>query len=199
MEDIHSNGREHLPGTPELQTYRLWHTIDQFDLNRFKYFGEFYNDRLKFYYLQNPQLHIGTARVSFIVLYFIDDRLVKIRYHLDRNIEAHLMDSLGIGLLATKYNLNKQVLATERSLMKLKEFNLSRNNPDVYKINWDRSIITSTFLVNGYSDVKFQFDTITAEYIYIDELKSYKKRLTEIENSEFARFNADTIKAKNNF
>jgi len=193
QEDINQIVKPFLKGPPEIRTYRLWHTIDQFDLNKFQFFGEFYDERLKFYYSEDPQLQIGDAKVNLIILYFLDDRLVKVRYHLDRNIEEHLMDSLGIGLLDTKYNRNKQVLATERSLRKLKEFNLSRNDPNEYEICWDRSIITSSFLVNAYSGIKFEFDTISARYIYIDQLKSYKKRLIEIENSQIARLKGDRI------
>ena len=132
------------------------------------------------------------------MLYFLDERLVKVRYHLDRNIEEHLLDSLGIGLLDTKYNRNKQVLATGRSLKKLKDFNLSRNDPHEYEINWDRSVITSSFLVNAYSGIKFKFDTISARYIYIDQLKSYKKRLIDIENSRLARLMKDSIQTRKN-
>ena len=185
-------------GRLEYQSYRLWHTIDQFDLTRFQFFGDFYNDRLKFYYLQDPELYMGDAKVNLIMLYFLDERLVKVRYHLDRNIEEHLLDSLGIGLLDTKYNRNKQVLATGRSLKKLKDFNLSRNDPHEYEINWDRSVITSSFLVNAYSGIKFKFDTISARYIYIDQLKSYKKRLIDIENSRLARLMKDSIQTRKN-
>jgi hypothetical protein len=174
------------------QTYRLWHTIDQFELDQFDFFGEFYDDRLKFYYNENPQLHIGNADVKLLMLYFLDERLVKIRYHLDQDIEAHLMDSLGIGLLNTKYTKQKRVFATDKSLKKLKDFNKSKNEPFEYEIAWDRHIILSTYGVNDYSNKYLSFDSISANYVYIDQLKSYKKRLMEIENSRIARLKEDS-------
>ena len=174
------------------QDYRLWHTIDQFELDQFDFFGEFYDDRLKFYYKENPQLSIGDADVKLLMLYFLDERLVKIRYHLDHNIEAHLMDSLGLGILNTKYTKRKRVFATDKSLQKLKDFNISKNEPFEYEIAWDRHIIVSTYGVNDYSNKYLSFDTISANYVYIDQLKSYKKRLMEIENNRIARLKSDS-------
>ena len=174
------------------QAYRLWHTIDQFQLDQFDFFGEFYDDRLKFYYNENPELNIGNADVRLLMLYFLDERLVKIRYHLDKDIEDHLMDSLGIGILNSKYTKRKKVFATDKSLRKLKEFNKSKNEPDEYEIAWDRHIILSTYAVNDYSNKRLSFDTISANYVYIDQLKSYKKRLMEIENDRIARLKKDT-------
>jgi hypothetical protein len=191
-EEINQGAEKALPEFYGTQSYRLWHTIDQFELDRFHFFGGFYEDRLKFYYRDNPELQIGDANVKLIMLYFLDDRLVKVRYHLDRNIERYLMDSLGIGNLDTKYTRKTKTLATERSLKKLKEFNLSHNVPDEYGISWDRYIISSSFQVNGYLGKQFAFDTISSKYIYIDQLKSYRKRLIEIENQRIARMKGDT-------
>ncbi len=182
-----------LTETPDAkQEYRLWHTIDQFELDEFDFFGEFYDDRLKFYYSENPRLNIGNAHVRLLMLYFLDERLVKIRYHLNMDIENHLMDSLGIGILNSKYTKRKRVFATDRSLKKLKDFNKSKNEPDVYEIAWDRHIILSTYAVNDYSNKYLSFDTISANYVYIDQLKSYKRRLMEIENDRIARLKNDS-------
>jgi hypothetical protein len=191
--------KQSMPESSKEHTYRLWHTIDQFELNQFKFFGEFYDDRLKFYYTDNTRLKIGEANVDLLMLYFLDERLVKIRYHLDRNIEDYLLDSLGIGLLDTKYTRKKNVYATERSLNKLKAFNESRNDPHEYAISWDRYVILSSFKVNTQSNKWYSFDTIPANYIYIDQLKSYTKRLIEIENSRLARLRGDTIISENLF
>ena len=174
------------------QAYRLWHTIDQFELDQFDFFGEFYDDRLKFYYNENPQLNIGNADVKLLMLYFLDERLVKIRYHLDNDIEDHLMDSLGIGILNSKYTKRKRVFATDKSLKKLKDFNKSKNEPIDYEIAWDRHIILSTYAVNDHSNKRLSFDTISANYVYIDQLKSYRKRLMEIENGRIARLKKDS-------
>lgn len=174
------------------QAYRLWHTIDQFELDQFDFFGEFYDDRLKFYYNENPQLNIGNADVKLLMLYFLDERLVKIRYHLDEDIEDHLMDSLGLGLLNSKYTKGKRVFATDKSLNKLRDFNKTKNEPVEYEIAWDRHIIVSTYVVNDYSNKYLSFDTISANYVYIDQLKSYQKRLMEIEYNRIARLKEDT-------
>ncbi|MGD9329179.1 MAG: hypothetical protein PVH48_09460 [Cyclobacteriaceae bacterium] len=185
-----------LSETPDAkQAYRLWHTIDQFELDQFDFFGEFYDDRLKFFYNDNPKLNIGNAQVKLLMLYFLDERLVKIRYHLDMDIENHLMDSLGIGLLNSKYTRRKRVLATDRSLKKLKDFNKSKNEPYEYEIAWDRHIILSTYAVNDYSNKRLSFDTISANYVYVDQLKSYKRRLMEIENNRITRLKNDSAQA----
>jgi hypothetical protein len=195
-EEIFHEDKESLLKTPEAQSYRLWHTIDQFELNEFQFYGGFYEDRLKFYYSDTPDLRLGEAKVKLIMLYFLDDRLVKIRYHLDRNIENYLMDSLGMGMLDTKYTRKKNVYATEKSLKKLKDFNISKNDPSEYGISWDRYIILSSFHVNGYPGNIYSFDTISSKYVYVDQLKSYRKRLIEIENSRIARLQGDTSVVK---
>jgi len=189
-----------LPSEPyQEQAFRLWHTIDQFELKKFHFFGEFYDERLKFYYLENPQLQIGESNVNLLMLYFLDDRLVKIRYHLDRNIEEYLLDSIGMGLLKTKYTRKKRVLATEKSLKKLRDFNQSLGDHDEYEISWDRYIILSSYMVDTQSNKRFSFDTISANYIFIDQLKSYSKRLMEIENNRIARLKGDTTLRENLF
>ena len=128
------------------------------------------------------------------MLYFLDDRLIKIRYHLDHNIEMQLLDSLGLGLLNTKYTKRKRIYATDKSLQKLKDHNKSKNEPFEYKIEWDRYIILSSYGVNDYSNKYLSFDTISANYVYIDQLKSYKSRLMEIENNRIARLKKDSTK-----
>lgn len=181
------------------QDYRLWHTIDQFELDQFNFFGEFYDDRLKFYYNENPQMQIGNVDVNLLMLYFLDERLVKIRYHLDEDIETHLMDSLGMGLLNTKYTKRKKVYATDKSLKKLKDYNKSKNEPFEYEIAWDRYVILSTYQVNDYSNKHLSFDTISANYVYVDQLKSYQIRLMEIENDRIARLKKDTTQTSSIF
>jgi hypothetical protein len=125
--------------------------------------------------------------------------LVKIRYHLDKNIEDYLLDSLGIGILDTKYTRKKNVYATDKSLNKLKAYNESKNDPDEYAISWDRYVILSSFKVNTQSNIWYSFDTIPANYIYIDQLKSYTKRLIEIENNRIAKLRGDTTLSENLF
>ena len=109
------------------------------------------------------------------------------------------MDSLGMGILDTRYTRKKLVYATEKSLNKLKAFNESRNDPDEYAISWDRHVILSSFNVNTLSSKQYAFDTIPAKYIYIDQLKSYTKRLIEIENSRLARLRNDSTLSENLF
>ena len=77
-------------------------------------------------------------------------------------------------------------------MKKLKDHNKSKNEPIDYEIAWDRHIILSTYAVNDYSNKYLSFDTISAHYVYIDQLKSYKKRLMEIENNRIARLKGDS-------
>jgi len=167
---------------PASQTYRLWHTIDQFDLNAFDFFGGFFEDRLKFFYARNPGLSFGNTDVNLIILYFLDERLVKIRYHLNHDITDHILDSLGLGALKTRYNIRKEIMATEKSIKKLKDYNKKTGNQDAYEIFWDRYIIESSYQVDPRPSNLYTFDSISAHYVYIDQLKSYSKNLIKLEN-----------------
>ena len=164
------------------QELRLWHTLDQFDLEDFEFYGDFYDNRLKFYYSSSPGTTIGPYRIQLLMLYFLDDRLVKIRYHLDEDISAYLTDSLGVGLLKNKYTQGKKVMATKRSIQKLRDFYAEKGQNGVYDIAWDRYVIESSFHIDFRSVNTFSFDTLSSRYVYIDQLKSYKHRLMEIEN-----------------
>ena len=175
------------------QTYRLWHTEDQFNLSSFEFFGEFYDDRLKFYYSSTPEMKMGDADVQLLMLYFLDERLVKIRFHLNKNIEEYLLDSLGMGRLKSKYSRKKHILATEKSLSKIKAYNVQNNYQDEYQIYWYRKVIESTFRIMPGTDSKFSFDTIPSNFVYVDQLKSYTKRLMEIENNRIAREKGDSL------
>jgi len=193
LEESKDLDEEELKNKVNKQTYRLWHSADQFNLSSFDFFGEFYDDRLKFYYSDNPEMKMGDAEIRLLMLYFLDDRLVKIRYHLDKNIEDHLLDSLGLGRLNSKYSRKKYILATEKTLNKIKQYNQQNNYQNEYQIYWDRNVIESSFRVISSSATKFSFDTIPANFVYIDQLKSYSKRLMEIENKRIARLKGDTL------
>ncbi len=173
--DIHS-----LP--PPAQTYRLWHTYDQFDLRSFEFYGGFFEDKLKFFYAKDPGLRIAESEVSLIMLYFLDNRLVKIRYHLDQDVTDPILDSLGIGVLETKYNRRKMVMATGKTLKRLKEYNREKGNQDEYNIVWDRQIIESSYHVDPNPSSLYKFDTIQSHFVYVDQLKSYRKSLIALEN-----------------
>lgn len=167
---------------PPVQAYRLWHTIDQLDLRSFKYYGGFFNDRLKFYYAMKPGLQISDAGVNLIILYFLDERLVKIRYHLNQDITGSMLDSLGLGMLETRYNMHNTVLATDKTLGLLRKYNLEKGRKDEFNIVWDRQIIESSYHVDPNPSSLYQFDTIKANFVYIDQLKSYRKNLLRLEN-----------------
>lgn len=167
---------------PPVQSYRLWHTYDQFDLRAFKYYGGFFDDRLKFYYASGPGLKMNDANVDLIMLYFLDERLVKIRYHLSGDVTGSILDSLGIGTLETRYNLRKTVMATDKSIRRLKDYNREKGKPDEYDIIWDRQIIESSYHVDPNPSSLYTFDTIRANFVYVDQLKSYRKNLLKLEN-----------------
>jgi hypothetical protein len=167
---------------PPVQSYRLWHRVDQFDLNSFQFYGGFFEDRLKFFYANNPGLRLADTDVDMIMLYFLDDRLVKIRYHLTQDITTTILDSLGLGILKTRYNRRKKVLATEKTIRNLKNYNQKNGNPDRYDIVWDRHIIESSYHVDPNPSSLYTFDTVRAQFVFIDQLKSYRKNLIVLEN-----------------
>jgi hypothetical protein len=187
------NGREEMPELggsgknsknfpPPVQSYRLWHTYDQFDLRTFKFYGGFFDDRLKFFYNTNPGLRMVDADVDLIMLYFLDERLVKIRYHLSKDVTGAILDSLGMGFLETRYNRRKKVMATGSSIRKLREYNLQKGKKDKFDIVWDRQIIESSYHVDPNPSSLYTFDTVRANFVYVDQLKSYRKSLIRLEN-----------------
>lgn len=176
------NRDDNLSLSPPVQAYRLWHTYDQFDLRSFTYYGGFFEDRLKFFFKSNPGLSIANAGVDLLILYFLDNRLVKIRYHLDQDVTDPMLDSLGLGSLETRYNTRKKVLATDKTIRRLREYNREKGRKDEFNIVWDRQIIESSYHVDPNPSSIYKFDTIKANFVYIDQLKSYRKSLIRLEN-----------------
>lgn len=164
------------------QTYRLWHPIDQFDLTTFRFYSSFFDDRLKFFYRTDPGLTLGNTGINLIMLYFLDDRLVKIRYHLDKDVTDHLLDSLGLGELKTRYNFRKKIYSTRTNIEKFRKHQEGKGESGNFEIIWDRNIIYSTYQVDPGPVNLYAFDTVSAEFVYVDQLKSYRRRLIEIEN-----------------
>ena len=161
----------------------LYHTIDQFDLSGFKHFGDFFDDRLTIYFSDNPDLSIGKARVKFLMLYFIDTRLVKVRYHLDYDISNYLVDSLGVCKIKSSDVENMAILKSGTILLKSKTG--IHLNPELsdYELIWDRYVVESRFVVDPDHFSLYDFDSTKSEFVYIDQLKSYKKRLHKLEKT----------------
>jgi len=167
----------------DLDQYRLYHTIDQVDLRGFKKFGTFFGDRLSFYFLDDPEMSIGKANVHFLMLYFMDDRLVKVRYHIDDNISNYLVDSLGMCKIRTSDAANKTILETGSAVIKNKRG--IRLNPalDNYELIWDRYVVETRLVVDPDQKSQYNFKSVPSNYVYIDQLKSYKRRISELEKS----------------
>lgn len=161
----------------------LYHTIDQVELTGFKHFGDFFDDRLRFYYTDNPGLRIGKAHVQFLMLYFIDNRLVKIRYHLNNDISNYLIDSLGMCKIKSSDSTNMAILKSGPVLYRNK--NRVRLNPDLddYEMIWDRYVVESRYITDPDLHSQYDFDSTRSRYVYIDQLKSFKRRIYELERA----------------
>ena len=130
-------------------------------------FGKFFNDRIEFHIIENPDIQLHHANVNKITLYYIDSILCKKKYELDRSIADEL--ALEYGKLSYK-SLN---LATD-SLVKSMGIVISsekgnRLNPYLkkYQLKWklDDKAIYFRHLENSLS---------TSNY-YIEELKEYQQ------------------------
>ncbi|MFC2123269.1 hypothetical protein ACFLU5_00540 [Bacteroidota bacterium] len=180
-----STPEEVKPSIPDmdLSQFRLYHTIDQIDLSGFKHFGTFFDDRLAFYFFDNPNMHIGKADIHFMMLYFMDDRLVKVRYHIDKNISNYMVDSLGMCKIKTSDASNKAILESGSVILKSKRG--IRLNPalDNYELIWDRYVVESRFVVDPDLNSHYNFKSVRSNYVYIDQLKSYKRRIQELEKN----------------
>ena len=183
--EVISTAEEVKPSLPEinLSQFRLYHTLDQIDMAGFKRFGTFFDDRLSFYFSESPNISVGKANVHFLMLYFMDDRLVKLRYHIDADISNYLIDSLGMCKIKTSDAANKSILESGSIILKSKRG--IRLNPalDKYELIWDRYVVESRLVVDPDPHSHYSFKSAPSKYVYIDQLKSYKRRMYELEKT----------------
>ena len=155
----------------EIRAFKLNANYQAADLSGAKNVGEFFDHRLRFFKIENPQLSFNRTPVKEIVLYFIDSALVKMRYELSNEVGSFLLDSLGMSRFKPLDSISKNLLSRKKVYDKY----TSRLHPDLvnYELIWRTDFDLKRYRANT-------LDTINQYYFY-HEMYGYKQKIRELE------------------
>lgn len=125
---------------PKLQfqfsNLKLYHEIDDVNLNQFKKFGTFYTRDFTIYQINNLDLLEDNQYITEIYLYFIDNSLHKIQAFTTKNMSDFFLSKYGGAKLVLKDRFNKE-LAMNEGATKKKSGKIQMNkNLSNYKLKW---------------------------------------------------------------
>lgn len=130
-------------------------------------FGKFYNDRIEFHIIDEPDIQLHEAEVSKITLYYIDGVLCRKKYELDRAIADELVIKYG-AVSYKSLNHATDSLAREMGIV-LSSANGNRFNPYLkkYRLRWKLSDMSIYFL--------HEEDSTAVINQYIEEMVEYRQ------------------------
>ncbi|UII20617.1 hypothetical protein [Fulvivirga ligni] len=134
--------------------------------------GEYFDKRLKFYKLDQPNLKIHQAPVSGLVMCFIDSTLAKIRYEVDEEVGSYLLDSLGMSKFKALDDVSKEMVKKRKIYDKY----CRCLNPELknYELIWRDESSVSRYKVKTY-------DSANVKYYFSQEMYGYKNKVRELE------------------
>ncbi|MDW3208347.1 MAG: hypothetical protein R8N23_00670 [Reichenbachiella sp.] len=136
-------------------------------------FGKFYNDRIEFHIIDEPDIKIHNAEVTKVTLYYIDSVLCKKKYELDRPIPDELAKTYG-KLSYKSLNFATDSLARHMGIV-LRSENGNRLNPylEKYQLKWklEEKVIYFRHLE----------DSLGSSNFYIEELKEYRRLFNSVQ------------------
>jgi len=158
--------------TVKNNSFPLKNKFGSLNLDQAKNIGEFYDHRLRFFEIKNPDISFYKTPVKELVLYFIDSTLVKLRYELEEEVGSYLLDSLGMSKFKPLDSLSKALIVQKKVYNKLN----ARLNPELknYELIWRDNSSVRKYRVKNFGD------SLTKRYFY-HEMYGYKKKVKELE------------------
>lgn len=147
-------------------------SIFQFtDLSQARNIGEFFDHRLRFYKIDQPDITINKSPVDELVMYFIDSTLARMRYEVKEEVGSYLLDSLGMSKFKPLDSISKVLLKNKNVYDRI----TSRLNPELhnYELIWRNEGSVKRYKVKTY-------DSLT-KYYYYHEMYGYKQKIRELE------------------
>jgi hypothetical protein len=138
-------------------------------------FGKFFNDRIAFHIIENPDLQIQGVSVDKLTLYFIDDVLCKKKYELKSNISNQLMNQFGSFKFKALNHDTKEFAVNNGVVIYYsdgKEINPALTHFQMKWLSNDKTII-----------FRHQKDSMMEENYYTEELPEFLKRYRLVDNS----------------
>ncbi len=149
--------------------------ITEAQLRDFDLYGKFFDKRIQFYTLDNPNFSFSSSEVNFVSLCFIDSVLMRKRYSLESDISAVLIREFGNFTFRPTDSLSREALAAKKVSARNSGLYFGREKLINYQLKWKNE--TSTIIYKSYRS-----DT-TMKYEFLEEVTAYKPIFREIERS----------------
>ncbi len=132
--------------------------------------GEFYDGRSEYYIIDDPYIYLGSSSVNQLMLYFVDEKLYKKKYTIQKDITSELIQRYG------SFNFSAfRVDSTDNLEI------LSREN-GIYSINPDYDRYRMMWLENGFLiTYEVEQDSISPKYVLHEELVDFRRQIAKID------------------
>lgn len=136
-------------------------------------FGKFYEDRIEFHIIDDPDMQLHEAQVQQITLYYIDGLLCRKKYLLNKDIANHLAAKYG-ALTYRSLNYATDSLAKEMGIL-LASSSGKQFNPYLkkYQLRWD---LDDTIIYFQHLE-----DSLETSNYYIEEVAEYRERYRSVQ------------------
>ena len=149
-------------------------TLRQYELGK-DLFGKFFQERVEFYIIENPNKTIYNHPVKSITLYFLDGKLSKTKYELDADISDNLIYSYGSFTIKGYDSITRRLFKTEKIINRVNNKKILNKNLINYELKWEMS---SKFIYTRVdkSRPKPRFE-------YIESVKNYDAKFKGVERA----------------
>lgn len=143
------------------------------DISDENLFGKFFEDRIEFHIIDNPEINLHNAQVEQITLYYIDGILCRKKYLLSKDIANQLAAQHG-ALTYRSLNIATDSLAREMGILLASE-NGKRFNPYLkkYQLKW---VLHDTVIYFQHLE-----DSLETFNYYIEEVAEYRDRYRSVQ------------------
>lgn len=164
---------ENTPKSDDIEDLQLSDSYNDLNLTSARNIGEFFDHRVKFFKIDNPDMTIGHGAINEIILYYIDSTLARIRYEVTEDVSNHLMDSLGVSRFKPLDERSKELLKVKKVWNKYtRKLHSDLKN---YELVWREPNTVTRFQVH-----KDEKDSINS-FLYYHEMTGYTSKMREIE------------------
>jgi hypothetical protein len=177
------NAPADIPANPDFHKYQLEMDLNEIDLSPFDHYGDFFKDRLKFYHVFKPQFNLENSGVDYMMLYFIDQKLVKIRYHLYQDIANNLLNSLGNCKIKTSNPVAREIIQNKKVVSHRSNKIYLNPELDQFTLIWDRDNRQIRYSVNKDTIPRSDRFKTANHFIYEMQFSNYEKMVMFLEQT----------------
>ncbi|MEM9328331.1 MAG: hypothetical protein AAGA85_21870 [Bacteroidota bacterium] len=152
-------------------------------------YGKFFQDRIQFHILEDPDLTLYKTKVKELTFYHIDNELSKKKFIMEGDISGDLMTVLGKFKLKPLDSLSLIVAQSETIIHKTAAGKAMNEGITNYEMRWEKDDRTIRFRASPQTDGQMA-------YVYSEEVPDYKFLLQSVQTGLKVYVDPDIIEEK---